>query len=128
MTSAPLPPPVPDGIAPRRPLSWREALDRLEAHAERAEEMIGGEADPGDAPWLPPTDLGPIPDEFVPRARQPARPAAGVDRGDPGDALRQAPAAPGGRPGGRRDDRADHSGLPRHHRLTDLRGRRPPGC
>lgn len=66
----PLPPPLPDGISPRRPLSWREALDRLEAHAERAEEMIGGGADPGEAPWLPPAGLGPIPDEFVPRARQ----------------------------------------------------------
>lgn len=66
----PLPPPTPDEIAPRRPLSWREALDRLEAHAERAEEMIGGDAGPGEVPWLPPADLGPIPDEFVPRARQ----------------------------------------------------------
>ncbi len=66
----PVPPPVPDGIGPRRPVSWREALDRLEAHAERAEQMIGGDGDPGQEPWLPPTGLGPIPDEFVPRARQ----------------------------------------------------------
>lgn len=56
--------------APRRPVSWREALDRLEAHADRAEKMIRGLAAPDEPPWTPPTDLGPIPDEFVPRARQ----------------------------------------------------------
>lgn len=55
---------------PRRPVSWREALDRLEEHADRAEQMIRGLATGDDAPWTPPTDLGPIPDEFLPRARQ----------------------------------------------------------
>lgn len=55
---------------PRRPVSWREALDRLESHADRAEQMIRGLAAPAEPPWTPPTDLGPIPDEFVPRARQ----------------------------------------------------------
>ena len=54
---------------PRRPVTWREALDRLEAHAERAERMLQGHRTAEDAPWTPPTDLGPIPDEFLPRAR-----------------------------------------------------------
>ncbi|GAA4810361.1 hypothetical protein ACFQ0K_15120 [Nocardioides caeni] len=56
--------------APRRPVTWREALDRLEQHADRAEQMIRGLSDDGPEPWAPPADLGPIPDEFVPRARQ----------------------------------------------------------
>lgn len=72
MTAVPAPLPGPDGrdsTTPRRPVTWREALDRLEAHADRAEQMIRGQAAPDGPPWLPPTDLGPIPDEFVPRAR-----------------------------------------------------------
>lgn len=56
--------------APRRPVTWREALDRLEQHADRAEQMIRGLGDADLEPWAPPVDLGPIPDEFVPRARQ----------------------------------------------------------
>ncbi len=59
--------------SPQRPASWREALDRLEAHADRAEGVLRGMAEENDAvpvPWLPSADLGPIPDEFVPRARQ----------------------------------------------------------
>lgn len=70
MTALPAPLPGPDGTTPRRPVTWREALDRLEAHADRAEQMIRGHAAPDEPPWAPPTDLGPIPDEFVPRARQ----------------------------------------------------------
>ncbi|MCX6400749.1 MAG: hypothetical protein NTX33_12580 [Propionibacteriales bacterium] len=54
---------------PRRPVTWREALDRLEEHADRAERMLQGHRTAEDAPWQPPTDLGPIPDEFLPRAR-----------------------------------------------------------
>ncbi|KRB79946.1 hypothetical protein ASE01_00055 [Nocardioides sp. Root190] len=59
----------PPDLPPRRPVTWREALDRLEAHADRAEQMIRGQVPPDEMPWLPPSDLGPIPDEFVPRAR-----------------------------------------------------------
>lgn len=54
---------------PRRPVTWREALDRLEAHADHAERMLQGRRALDQAPWQPPTDLGPIPDEFLPRAR-----------------------------------------------------------
>lgn len=60
-------PSLPEG---HRPVTWREALDRLEAHADRAEQMISGEVSTSEPPWMPPTDLGPIPDEFLPRARQ----------------------------------------------------------
>lgn len=59
----------PPDLPPRRPVTWREALDRLEAHADRAERMIRGHVAPDEMPWLPSSDLGPIPDEFVPRAR-----------------------------------------------------------
>lgn len=58
---------------PDRPSSWTEALDRLEAHADHAEQMLQGV--PAGAtgatvePWLPPVDLGPLPNELVPRAR-----------------------------------------------------------
>ncbi|MFC5731570.1 hypothetical protein [Nocardioides vastitatis] len=44
-------------------------MDRLEAHADRAEGVIRGLAAPDATAWAPPTDLGPIPDEFIPRAR-----------------------------------------------------------
>lgn len=54
---------------PRRPVTWREALDRLEAHADHAERMLQGRRAPDSSPWQPPTELGPIPDEFLPRAR-----------------------------------------------------------
>ncbi|WP_036519426.1 hypothetical protein [Nocardioides sp. J54] len=72
MSTAHAPAPLPghDPVAPRRPVSWREALDRLEEHADRAEQLIRGKAGVEELPWQPPTDLGPIPDEFVPRARQ----------------------------------------------------------
>ena len=53
-----------------RPASWTEALDRLEAHADRAEQMLRGvSAAPAPPPWQPPADLGPLPNELVPRAR-----------------------------------------------------------
>ncbi|KAB2807255.1 hypothetical protein ACIRN4_12955 [Pimelobacter simplex] len=56
---------------PDRPASWTEALDRLEAHADRAEHLLRGEsAEPAPAPWQPPAELGPLPNELVPRARQ----------------------------------------------------------
>lgn len=55
-------------VPPRRPVSWREALDRLEKHADNAEAIMGGDASVVD-PWEPPTDLGRMPDEFLPRAR-----------------------------------------------------------
>lgn len=54
---------------PRRPVSWREALDRLEEHADRTERMLRGHRTADEAPWQPPVELGPIPDEFLPRAR-----------------------------------------------------------
>ncbi|MCR1786381.1 hypothetical protein KVF89_27860 [Nocardioides carbamazepini] len=57
---------------PERPTSWVEALDRLAAHADQAERMLQG-APAGRAavaPWLPPTELGPLPSDLVPRARQ----------------------------------------------------------
>lgn len=54
---------------PRRPVTWREALDRLEAHADHAERLLEGRRALDAPPWQPPTDLGPIPDEFLPRAR-----------------------------------------------------------
>ncbi|GAA3660643.1 hypothetical protein GCM10022237_20610 [Nocardioides ginsengisoli] len=56
--------------SPERPASWTEALDRLEAHADRAEQMLrGASAAPAPPPWQPPADLGPLPNELVPRAR-----------------------------------------------------------
>lgn len=55
--------------SPDRPASWVEALDRLEAHAERAERLLQGLGAPDIAPWTPPSDLGPMPEEFIPRAR-----------------------------------------------------------
>lgn len=57
------------GIPPRRSVSWREALDRLEKHADNAELLLGGDDAPAVDPWEPPTDLGLMPDEFLPRAR-----------------------------------------------------------
>ena len=54
---------------PARPATWREALDRLEAHADRAEGLIRGLASDDAPPWAPPADLGPMPEEFIPRAR-----------------------------------------------------------
>ncbi|TNM44213.1 hypothetical protein FHP29_05775 [Nocardioides albidus] len=58
---------------PARPRTWTEALDRPEAHADRAERMLrGGAADATGTtvePWLPPTDLGPMPSHLVQRAR-----------------------------------------------------------
>lgn len=54
---------------PDRPATWREALDRLEAHAERAERMLQGLGAPDVEPWTPPVELGPMPEEFLPRAR-----------------------------------------------------------
>ncbi|GAA1528749.1 hypothetical protein [Nocardioides humi] len=60
-------------VHPDRPASWQEALDRLEAHADHAEQMLhgvpAGATGTTLAPWLPPTDLGPMPGEMVPRAR-----------------------------------------------------------
>ncbi|WGX97858.1 hypothetical protein [Nocardioides sp. L-11A] len=59
---------------PERPTTWAEALDRLEAHADHAELMLQGT--PAGAtgatisPWLPPAELGPLPNDLVPRARQ----------------------------------------------------------
>lgn len=54
-----------------RPASWGEALDRLEAHADRAERLLSGEsADAAPAPWQPPAELGPLPNELIPRARE----------------------------------------------------------
>ena len=55
--------------------SWEQALDGLEAHVVRAEQIIAGmlPADSvesaGSVPWSPPTGLGPLPAEFVFRAR-----------------------------------------------------------
>ena len=65
--------PASPSAAADRPGSWVEALDRLEAHADHAEQMLRGA--PASAtgatlePWLPPTDLGPMPNDLVPRAR-----------------------------------------------------------
>ncbi|WP_435768359.1 hypothetical protein [Nocardioides sp. SYSU DS0651] len=57
-------------IEPDRPATWQEALDRLEAHADRAEKVIRGMAVDKELPWSPPTHLGPIPEEFLARARR----------------------------------------------------------
>lgn len=58
---------------PERPATWTEALDRLEAHADHAEQMLrgmpAGATGTTPEPWLPPTDLGPLPNDLVPRAR-----------------------------------------------------------
>ena len=61
---------------------WDEELRRLEAHADRAEQVMRGlvpsPGDPGspDSPdgelsatWEAPVGLGPMPEEFLPRAR-----------------------------------------------------------
>lgn len=62
-------PGAPDPGAPARPASWQDALDRLEAHAERAERLLQGLGAPDVVPWTPPAGLGPMPEEFLPRAR-----------------------------------------------------------
>lgn len=58
---------------PDRPATWTEALDRLEAHADHTERMLqgvpAGATGATPEPWLPPSDLGPLPNELVPRAR-----------------------------------------------------------
>ena len=58
-----------DPERPARPVSWQEALDRLEAHADRAERMLQGLGATDIEPWTPPADLGPMPLGFLPRAR-----------------------------------------------------------
>lgn len=59
---------------PLAPETWQEALDRLEAHVDRAERIIGGLIAPDDdrevEAWVEPTGLGPVPAAFVERARQ----------------------------------------------------------
>ncbi|TIC83514.1 hypothetical protein E8D34_15375 [Nocardioides sp. GY 10113] len=56
------------------PESWEEALVRLEAHVDRAEGIISGLAAPDDErdaePWVEPTGLGPMPTEFLFRAKE----------------------------------------------------------
>lgn len=52
---------------------WHVELDRLELHVDRAEQLIGAPAglDAAGEPraWQVPTGLGPLPEEFIPRAR-----------------------------------------------------------
>lgn len=58
----------------RPPESWQEALERLEAHVDRAEGIIRGlippDAERDVEPWVEPTGLGTMPAEFVFRAKQ----------------------------------------------------------
>lgn len=55
--------------------SWEQALDALDAHVVRAEQIIAGMLPEdsagalGSTPWSPPVGLGPLPAEFVFRAR-----------------------------------------------------------
>ncbi|MEQ6901940.1 hypothetical protein [Nocardioides sp. YIM 152588] len=60
--------------APKAPESWEEALQRLEAHVDRAEGIISGLAAPDEdhthEPWVEPTGLGPMPTEFLFRAKE----------------------------------------------------------
>jgi hypothetical protein len=58
-----------DPRQPERTTNWQEALDRLEAHAERAERLLQGLGAPDIEPWTPPAGLGPMPEDFLPRAR-----------------------------------------------------------
>ena len=61
------------GVAAAPPETWAEALERLEAHVDRAEGVIRGLITPDaerELPaWVAPTDLGPLPEHFVERAR-----------------------------------------------------------
>lgn len=49
--------------------AWSAALDRLESDTTRLETTEPGAAVPESEPWTPPEDLGPLPVELAPRAR-----------------------------------------------------------
>lgn len=49
---------------------WESALDSLEEHVSEAERLVRGRLGGAPASWSPPGDLGPVPDEFLFRARQ----------------------------------------------------------
>lgn len=49
--------------------AWTAELARLELTVEQAERLLAVNADRGPVdPWIPPADLGPIPEELLPRA------------------------------------------------------------
>ena len=48
---------------------WESALADLEEHVAVAERMVRGQLVTEPLGWRPPEDLGPIPDEFIFRAR-----------------------------------------------------------
>ncbi|HWU22009.1 MAG TPA: hypothetical protein VN088_10820 [Nocardioides sp.] len=49
---------------------WDSALGDLETHVAEAERLVRGRLGGALATWAPPGDLGPVPDEFLFRARQ----------------------------------------------------------
>lgn len=53
-----------------RATAWALALDELEAETIRLEAVDAGSPVPEPAPWVPPADLGPLPQALAPRARQ----------------------------------------------------------
>ncbi|WP_183094870.1 hypothetical protein [Nocardioides stalactiti] len=55
-------------VAPAPP-TWESALQRLEDDVSRLEALEPGAAAPEVEEWEPPTDLGPLPHDLAPRAR-----------------------------------------------------------
>jgi hypothetical protein len=49
---------------------WEHALIELEEHVALAERLVCSRLAAEPLPWQPPTQLGPLPDEFLFRARQ----------------------------------------------------------
>ncbi|HWU21196.1 MAG TPA: hypothetical protein VN088_06710 [Nocardioides sp.] len=49
---------------------WDAALGDLETHVTEAEKLVRGRLGGTLGSWTPPGDLGPVPDEFLFRARQ----------------------------------------------------------
>ncbi|HJQ05028.1 MAG TPA: hypothetical protein VJ872_06270 [Nocardioides sp.] len=49
---------------------WESALDSLEDHVSEAERLVRGRLGGAPSSWSAPGDLGPVPDEFLFRARQ----------------------------------------------------------
>lgn len=53
-----------------RATAWALALDELEGETARLEAIDAGSPVPDPVPWVPPADLGPLPQELAPRARE----------------------------------------------------------
>jgi len=53
-----------------RRTAWALALDVLESETARLESIDAGSPVPEHRPWVPPADLGPLPHDLAPRARE----------------------------------------------------------